>query len=223
MKYLIANWKAQMILAETTQWLNVFYRLISADEILKKKLKNELSLVICPPAPFIVYVGDHLNNVNIKVGSQNISSMNRGKFTGEITAEALKDICDYAIIGHSERRSEFNESEETIALKLTQASQHGLKTIHCVRNYSDKRYDLADMVAYEPVEAIGTGANADINTIVQMKSKLNISHQTPFLYGGSVDSKNISHYLDTDKIDGFLVGTASLDPQEFYLMATKMI
>jgi len=224
MRYLIANWKAQMTFTEIVDWLGVFNHFVDSNSHLKKQLHEQLTIVICPPFPFILYVREHLNNLpNIKVGAQNISTVKRGKFTGEVTAYALKDICDFVIVGHSERRSNFNESEEDIALKISRADQYNIQAIHCIRDERDMIYDNAKIIAFEPVEAIGTGENANPKTVTELKTKLNLADDVMFLYGGSADSTNIHDYLNTGQIDGFLVGTASLYPKEFYAMASHMV
>ena len=78
------------------------------------------------------------------------------------------------------------------------------------------------MVAYEPVEAIGTGTNASVESVLDFKKSLNISPEISFIYGGSVDEKNISEYIATNEVDGYLVGSASLDPDRFFSMLTQL-
>ena len=79
------------------------------------------------------------------------------------------------------------------------------------------------MVAYEPTGAIGTGANAAVVDVLDMKKQLSIPTNIPFLYGGSVYAENMTEYLDTGEVDGFLVGTASLSAEKFFAMAYKML
>lgn len=225
MKYLIANWKAQMTLNDILEWLRVFMLSLQNNQTLITKLKNnELSIVICPPFPFIPTVRDHIKNITgMYVGAQDVSTVAQGKYTGEVTADALKDIADYVIVGHSERREHFHETEKQIELKMSLADQYSIRSIQCVRNEQDAIYDHAKLIAYEPVEAIGTGANAAVEDVLSMKKRLSIPENVPFLYGGSADTSNIHDYLKTHEVDGFLVGTASLDAKEFYQMAIQMI
>ncbi len=224
MKYLIANWKAQTTLFEIVKWIENFKEQISNDPKLQQKLtSNELKIIICPPFPFILYVKTHFQDIEgVEVGAQDVSVFKEGKYTGEVTAKALKDITNYSIVAHSERRDHFQETEQEIEHKISLCDQYNITPILCVRNAIDTVYSSVRIVAFEPVEAIGTGENADVDYVLEMKKKINLPEGTAYLYGGSADSKNINNYLKTGEIDGFLVGTASLDPQEFYAMAREM-
>ena len=215
MKYLVANWKAQMTLPLITAWVKDFKRRIEKNE--------QIKIIICPPFPFTIYVKEQLKDTpGVAIGSQSLSVMAQGRYTGEVTAEALCDIVTYSIIGHSERRSYIKETEAMIKTQIDRARENSIKQILCVRNAQDQRYPKVDMVAYEPVEAIGTGTNARVTDILYMKKKLSLPSDTLFLYGGSVDDTNISEYLGTNEIDGFLVGTASLSAEKFCAMARKI-
>ncbi len=224
MKYLIANWKAQITLAEIIEWTETFKDQLSQDTKLQKKLSdNEFKIIIAPPYPYILYVKNHFEQLpGIEIGAQNVSAYKEGKYTGEVTAKALKDITSYAIIGHSERREYFHESEEDIEKKISFCDQYNIAPILCIRNDTDTVYPESPILAFEPVEAIGTGENADVSYVLEMKKKIQLPEGSSYLYGGSADSTNINDYLDTGEIDGFLVGTASLDPREFYAMAREM-
>ena len=224
MKYLIANWKAQTTLSEMVQWIETFKDQLSNDTKLQSKLtENELKIIICPPFPFILYVKNHFKDIaGIEVGAQDVSAFKEGKYTGEVTAKALKDITNYSIVAHSERREHFQETEEEIEHKISLCDQYNITPILCVRNDRDNVYPTTSIIAFEPVEAIGTGENADVEYVLEMKKKIVLPEDGAFLYGGSADSTNINDYLKTGEIDGFLVGTASLDPREFYSMAAAM-
>jgi len=224
MKYLIANWKAQITLSEMTLWIDIFREKLHENTSLREKLKNkELIIIICPSFPFLLYVKNRLQDiVGIDVGGQNVSHVQAGKYTGEVTAQALKDVASFAIVGHSERRKHFNESEEDIERKILLCSQFHITPVHCVRSANDLIYEDASIIAFEPVDAIGTGENADVSYVLETKAKMNLPEDSVFLYGGSADSENIHEYLATGEVQGFLVGTASLDPREFIAMADKM-
>ena len=229
MKYLVANWKAQMTKNDIVQWTYEFSALMHKDSeenrTLKSALeKNTLRIIICPPFPHIMLTGKLLSDHNgIYMGAQTVSAKEPGKFTGEVTAATLNEICGYVLIGHSERRSHLQESEEIIRNQIDRAQENGIKQILCVRNTEDQIYKGVDIVAYEPTEAIGTGANAAVDDVLGMKQRLSFPKKAPFLYGGSADDTNMTEYLHTNEVDGFLVGTASLDPHRFYTMAQKML
>lgn len=145
---------------------------------------NNAEVVVCPPAVYIPRVSGAVDGTSVKVGSQNICDQDSGAFTGEISGAMLKDVgCEYAIIGHSERRSLYGESDELIARRFASARRNGIKPIFCIGETLDERESgitndvcarqidavialegveaLADgVIAYEPVWAIGTGKTA---------------------------------------------------------------
>ena len=145
---------------------------------------NKAEVVVCPPAVYIPAVTADAAGTVIKVGSQNICDQDQGAFTGEIAGSMLNDFgCEYAIIGHSERRSLYGESDELIARRFAAARRNGIKPVFCIGETLDEREQgvtndvcsrqidavialegvaaLADaVIAYEPVWAIGTGKTA---------------------------------------------------------------
>ncbi len=145
---------------------------------------NNAEVVVCPPAVYIARVSGATDGTSIKVGSQNICDQDGGAFTGEISGAMLKDVgCEYAIIGHSERRALYGESDELIAQRFAAARRNGVKPIFCIGETLEERESgvtndvcarqidavialegveaLADgVIAYEPVWAIGTGKTA---------------------------------------------------------------
>lgn len=145
---------------------------------------NKAEVVVCPPAVYIPRVSGAADGSDIKVGSQNICDQDAGAFTGEISGAMLKDVgCEYAIIGHSERRALYAESDELVAKRFAAARRNGIKPIFCIgETLQEREADitnevcarqidavialegveaLADgVIAYEPVWAIGTGKTA---------------------------------------------------------------
>ncbi|HED33408.1 MAG TPA: triose-phosphate isomerase [Gammaproteobacteria bacterium] len=145
---------------------------------------NSAEVVVCPPAVYISRVSGAADGSAIKVGAQNICDEDSGAFTGEISGTMLKEVgCEYAIIGHSERRALYGESDELVAKRFAAARRNGLKPIFCIGETLEERESgvtnevcarqidavialegvdaLADgVIAYEPVWAIGTGKTA---------------------------------------------------------------
>ncbi len=140
-----------------------------------------VEVVLCPPFVSLVAVREVLGDSDISIGSQNIYHESSGAYTGEVSADMLKDICQYAIVGHSERRSLFGETNATVNLKVKAALGAGITPIMCVgENLEEREAGRADslvgsqvrsglegvdlragvVVAYEPVWAIGTGRSA---------------------------------------------------------------
>lgn len=209
MKYLVANWKMH----KTAQEVRNFFA-VSREAL---RLAKEVEIIFCPPFPLIPAVRGEVIGTPMKVGAQNISSEEEGAMTGEVSGVQLEGLCDYVIVGHSERKKLFHEGPKEIAGKLVQARRHDLTPILCF----EKPEDLAVVsdpthliLAYEPTFAIGTGqpdtpANA---AAVARQAREIVKHELPVLYGGSVTAANVKEFLAQPGIDGVLVGAASLDP-----------
>ncbi len=221
MKYIIANWKANKTYEEAKEWLETF-------------LKNDFDgidtnaqIIICPPFPFIPLVHEKIQPyLFIKVGSQDISQYEEGKFTGEVAARSLSEIATHAIVGHSKRREFLNETEEIIEKKIGQARNQNIAPILCLRNAQDRMYQSVEFAVFEPTEAIssgtGYGENVDIKDIIRMKQIFGVTSQK-FIYGGSVNEENAKVYLQNDALDGVLIGGASLNPERFYTIINSAL
>lgn len=156
-----------------------------ARAIVEKSGKNgEVEIVVCPPFTSIAAVGDVIRGTGISLGAQNMHWEEKGAYTGEVSANMLLTLgCEYVILGHSERRTYFHETDETVNLKVQSALKSGLKPIVCVGETRQEREsgvtekvietqvrgafkDITSdglsgvVIAYEPVWAIGTGLNA---------------------------------------------------------------
>ena len=225
MKYLIANWKAQMTLMDIMNWTSAFTKDVKGNNQLLQHLQDKkLQIIICPPYPFLMTINEELNDLpNVLSGAQTVSSKEEGKYTGEVTAKALSSISKYALIGHSERRQHFHETDIDIKEQILLSKMALIEPILCVRGTHDNVYPEATLIAYEPSDAIGTGNNAAVADVLKMKADLNLQSHVQFLYGASVDLPNMKGYLETGEITGLLVGTASLDPSRFYQIAAHMI
>ncbi len=208
MKYIIANWKANKTVEEAKEWSDKF--------LSNYQPRANLTPIICPPFHLVQGIYESFRTVSsVAIGSQDLSSFEDGAYTGEVTAKSLSSFITYALIGHSERRTYGNESENTVAKKVSLAKKYGIEPILCVRNENDNIYSDSDFIAYEPVAAIGTGKNESVDTVLAMREKMDLPAQMKFIYGGSVTSENSSSYINHELIDGLLVGTASLDPLHF--------
>ena len=186
MKLIVGNWKMNKTVKDA----------INLVTSLKKKLKDakDAEIVVCPPFTVLCEVNDIVKNSNIGLGAQNVFYEDKGAYTGEISAEMLKDVgCSFVIIGHSERRQHFSENDEITNKKLKKSLEHGLKVIVCVgENMGErekgeyrsvvekqarkclkgvKKEDMTNVViAYEPVWAIGTGKTATPKEAQEMHS-----------------------------------------------------
>jgi triosephosphate isomerase len=211
MKYVIGNWKANKNIQEVREWIEAF---MSHD---LNVFRDTISIVICPPDVYISELHAAFQAYpHIHTGAQDISRFFDGPHTGEISAENLEGLVDFVLIGHSERREEFHETDADVDTKVQQAHRAHIEPIVLVRSSENKIPEGVHFVAYEPVDSIGTGRPASLEDVIGVKKLLNLSPDSHYIYGGSVDSKNVGAFIQSPEIDGVLPGTASLDPHEFY-------
>lgn len=210
--FIIANWKSNKTILQAEEW----FRTINNSPVTFGK--EEEAVIVCAPFTLLPKVKELTVNckLSIVVGAQNISPFEEGAYTGEVSAKQIKEFADYVIIGHSERRKNFLESDEMLFKKVELAKQHGLIPIFCVQGEATQVPKDVEIVAYEPVFAIGTG-NSDTpesatKIAKQIKENTGV---TAVLYGGSVTSKNVKEFTQMPDIDGVLVGGSSLDAKEF--------
>jgi len=200
---------------------------------LREQELDGIDVVVCPPYLSLTVAVQLLAGTEIAVAAQNVHWEDEGAYTGEISARMLREVGVYGtIVGHSERRQYFGESDETVGKRVHAALQAGLFVIACVGETEEEREtgqteavlrrqlsvlepDDNLVVAYEPVWAIGTGKTATPDTAREahafIKSLLNV----PVLYGGSVKPENAAELLAQADLDGALVGGASLDLESF--------
>ena len=233
-KYIAANWKMN----------NDFSDIPTYVEYLSKNLENKNNVVVCVPHVMIKTFADAANGV-VETGAENCYYAEKGAFTGEISANMVKSAgASYVIIGHSERRQIFGETNEMISKKISAALAAGLKVIFCIGETLEQKQDYESVltkqvvegfagisdfsniiVAYEPVWAIGTGKVATIDDIKSVhgfiKTLLNKNYNVnlPILYGGSVKPENSAEILALKDVGGVLVGGACLKAESFAQIA----
>ncbi|MFA6432094.1 MAG: triose-phosphate isomerase [Candidatus Margulisiibacteriota bacterium] len=236
-KIFAGNWKLNKTIVEA--------------ESLATKLKASVGdvfdkeVVVCPTFVALHSVSDVLRDSNISVGAQDLYWLDSGAFTGEVSAPMLKSAgCSYVIIGHSERRQFFGETDETVNKKLNAALTHGLIPIVCVgellsEREGNKTFDVIKkqvidglkgitdenlkktVIAYEPVWAIGTGKVAtpeqaqEVHAFIRGLLPKTVAQDVRILYGGSVKPDNAKTLMEKPDIDGALVGGAALKAEDF--------
>lgn len=208
--FIVANWKSNKTVLQAEEWLAG----LKIDDL---RLVNK-EIIICPPFTLLSLVSSEVKNrkLRVKVGAQNISQFGEGAYTGEINSRQLKDFADYVIIGHSERRKNFLENDEVLERKVNLAKANNLISIFCVQSGNTIVPKNADIVLYEPIEAIGTGIPDDPQNANEVAKFIKDNNPVKIvLYGGSVNSKNVSSFSTMPHIDGVGVGTASLNAPEF--------
>lgn len=222
MKYFIANWKEHKTIDESMQWLEQFIILVEKNTIVTERLQSgTYAVVICPPTPFLYPLKEKLNGKkSLFLGAQTLSSFESGSYTGETSAESLRGLIQYVLIGHHERRNLFHETEEQIQKEYEIAVKHGIQPILCIEQETNWIPHHVKMVAYEPPNAIGTGINMSMSEVLLFKEKCSLDSSTQFLYGGSVNESNAHEYIKNAEIDGVLVGTTSLNVNSFFSLLT---
>jgi triosephosphate isomerase len=192
-----------------------------------------IDVAVCPPFTSLAVAVQILAGTDVAVAAQNVHWEPEGPFTGEVSAPMLLELGAYGVIvGHSERRQHFGETDETTAKRARAALDAGLSVIACVGELEEERergetedvlrrqvsvLEAEDnlVVAYEPVWAIGTGKTATPEIAQEAHAFIKTLLDVPVLYGGSVKPENAEELLRQPDVDGALVGGASLDVESF--------
>ena len=221
MKLIAGNWKMFKGPGETREFCAAF------------EPPDGVEAVLCPPFGSL----DAAVASGHTIFAQNVHWADEGAFTGEVSAPMLLELgVAGAIVGHSERRQYFGETDETVARRTVAALGHGLRVIACVGESLEERESgqmelvlrvqveaIEDavgehdglLIAYEPVWAIGTGQTATPDQAREAHAFVKGLLDVPVLYGGSVKPDNAEELLSQDGVDGALVGGASLDVESF--------
>ncbi|HEY9763143.1 MAG TPA: triose-phosphate isomerase [Trichocoleus sp.] len=200
---------------------------------------DDREVVLCAPFTALGALSKNLHGARVKLGAQNIHWENSGAYTGEIAGDMLQEFgVRYIVVGHSERRQYFGDTDETVNLRLQAAQRHGFTPILCVGETKQQRdagetesviinqikkglvdVDQSNLViAYEPIWAIGTGdtcESAEANRVIGVIRERLKNPEVTIQYGGSVKPDNVDELMAQPEIDGALVGGASLDPKSF--------
>ncbi|MBI5674262.1 MAG: triose-phosphate isomerase [Nitrospirae bacterium] len=237
-----ANWKMNKSIRETGEFITSFIRMV--------KDVTDVDILIAPPFTSLHSAAQLLNKTGIKVAGQNVYYEEKGAFTGEISPAMLLDAgCASVIIGHSERRQYFSETNEIVNKKIKTARKNGLDVILCIGESLDEReknetFEVLDKqlagslkdlqldgitIAYEPIWAIGTGKTAspeqanEVHTYIRewLRKYNPDSERVRILYGGSVTPENTRTLMAQPAVNGALVGGASLKPDSFAKIVTE--
>lgn len=207
-KIIVANHKMYLKNKDVIEYVNV--------------LNNASFNVDLYIAPSNIYLSN-FRSKKYNLTSQDISIYNEGAHTGEISAKELKEIgVNSVIVGHHERRINFNEDSQIINKKIQNALKNNMKVILCISEFDTfneldrdlKNVDLSNIIiAYEPSYSIGTGKVDDINKIKEVIDKIKNKYKTKVIYGGSVDKENISNIVKI--CDGVIIGKMSINVKYF--------
>ncbi|KKU82399.1 hypothetical protein A2973_01585 [Candidatus Gottesmanbacteria bacterium RIFCSPLOWO2_01_FULL_49_10] len=212
--FIAGNWKSNKTTSEAIEWLREFKIKTS-----NFKLKTTPQVVLCASFTLLYPLKKEISRLGIpiKLGAQDVSPYGAGAYTGAVNAVQIKEIADWVIIGHSERRKFFSETDELLQQEVEQAKSAGLGIIYCVPDDTTIVPGTVDVVAYEPVWAIGTGKSdtpENANSVIQTIKT--VSKAGRVIYGGSVTRENVASFIAQPMIDGVLPGGASLSPETFY-------
>ncbi|MFB2836485.1 triose-phosphate isomerase [Floridanema evergladense] len=231
-KVIAGNWKMYKTQAEASEFLLNFLHTL-------EDTPEDREIILCVPFTDLGILSKSLHGSRVQLGAQNVHWEEQGAYTGEISGPMLTEIgVRYAIVGHSERRQYFNETDETVNLRLIAAQRYGLTPILCVGESKQQRdagetesliisqlaKGLEDVdqnnviIAYEPIWAIGTGDTCEAieaNRVIGLIRSQLTNPDVTIQYGGSVKPNNIDEIMAQPEIDGALVGGASLEPSSF--------
>ncbi|MEI7689940.1 MAG: triose-phosphate isomerase [Candidatus Saccharibacteria bacterium] len=239
-KIIIGNWKMNLNMHEASLYLHQLAGMV--------KTRRDVEVVLAPTVLTLQSLSLQVNLRQFKLAAQNFYWRDHGSYTGEVSASQLRGIVQYALVGHSERRHIFNETEKDMRNKVASAIRNGIRPVLCVGENAWERangetrdvihdqlnsglanitsHELPDVIiAYEPVWAVGTGANAspsDVTSAVKaVRSQIEHLHgeklarAVTVLYGGSVTPDSAAEYLSLPGVDGLLVGNDSLNAYTF--------
>src|SRR4030067_2244423 len=235
--FMAANWKMNKSTSETREFIERF--------LPEVKEVSDVDIVLAPPFTSLAHAAEMMRHTNIMLAAQDMFYEEKGAYTGEISPLMLTDAgCRHVIIGHSERRQHFNETDEIVNRKIKAAQKAGLGVIFCigeslVEREEQKTFDILAreikagldgaaiegiVTAYEPIWAIGTGRTAtpeqaqEVHAFIRenlRKKYSNHSEDICIIYGGSVTPENIDSLMACADADGALVGGASLKVESF--------
>lgn len=245
--YFFANWKMYLDFDEA----NILANALAQES---KKFSDQVKVAIFPSALPLYTVAQTLKDVGIGVGAQNVFWEDKGGYTGEISAPMFKAAgCDYALVGHSERRHQFHETNHEVRQKIQAVLEAGLTPVLCVGETKEERHNNKTdevvetqlraafhelswpanrelIVAYEPVWAIGTGEACDPAEAQRLHAEIKkiLAHLAPgatpiLLYGGSVRPENVADYIKQNDINGVLVAGAATKLAGIKEILAKMV
>ncbi len=245
-KLVVGNWKMHTTPTESA-------RLVASirAQMPQSAAASSVAVVVCPPYTSLEAAQREIQDSHIQLGAQNCHHDEKGAYTGEVSAVALRELgCDFVIVGHSERRRYQQESNELIGKKAVRAIESGLRPIICVGELLEERNAGSTtkvvmrqieevfaamqstnlesvIVAYEPVWAIGTGLAATPEQAQETHGTIRECLSTvtycaiPIVYGGSVTPANAAELFACGNIDGALIGGASLSAESFVEIYTS--
>jgi len=232
-KIIVANWKANKTFEEALSWVNI---------VGNKLVELKQKVILCPTSIFIVPIIEEVKSKNLSefiiLGSQDISQYPAGAYTGEVTASQLAGLIKFSIVGHSERRKYFGQTDQDVIDKVALLLQSQITPILCVSDlaqlntYIEKGKIIIEnaekiIFVYEPPSAISGGSEYHPDTPEDANENAKkigekIGKPITTIYGGSINPDNVNSFFAQPNIHGGLVGQASLDSQTFAKILEKI-
>ena len=226
-RYVIGNWKSMLLGPQARAWCGEFAKVYRSGPELEVVLAP--SFICLEPLSKLVPA---LDLEQVRLAAQDISPFPMGAYTGAVAADMVKDMVDYVIIGHSDRRRYFRETPQDTANKLSEAVDAGLTPIVCI----DSPYTMSQLMAlrdidcpemilaYGPVEATSVRVPEPPNKVAEAAEFISRVHpDRPVIYGGALTPETVADYAALPGLSGVFVGEASLDPKHFAAICTQLI
>ncbi len=225
-KYVIGNWKSNKGREAAQEWFARFSDLY--------RPTDGLQVIVAPSFICLLSLSEYVQALdleNVSLAAQDVSPFPKGSYTGAVAADMIKEMVDYVIIGHSERRRYFHETSQDAANKMAETVDAGLKPIVCI----DQPYAMSQLtalndidcdemiIAYGPVDAMTARVPEQPERVVEaVKFISQIQRKRPIVYGGSLMPDNVEDYLSIPQLSGLFVGQSSLDPHTFAEICNKV-
>ncbi len=218
-KFIVANWKCHKDFSDAKKWLDIFAS--------HYKPSDNVTVVIAPTFLSLEQVSEYLKSLslaNVFLAAQDVSPFPRGSYTGAISADMLKGLVDFVLVGHSERRRYFHETSQNVSNKILEATDVGIIPIVSI----DTSYAMSQLavlneldsknviVGYGPVDALNfkiPESPEKVEEVVQFITE--IHPKVPVIYGGALHVGNVAKYLAVEGLSGLFVGSESLDAKKF--------
>lgn len=218
-RFVVANWKCHKNVNEAKQWFEIFAAAY--------KPSDNLNVIVAPTFLCLPELASYLQTLSLErvfLAAQDVSPFPRGGYTGEISADMLKGMADYVIIGHSERRRYFQENQQQVANKVNETVEAGLVPLICI----DAPYAMSQLmilneletkkvlIAYGPEDALNFNIPQPSDKVSEFIGFIEEVHPgLPVLYGGALSPKSAKEYSAVDNVSGLFVGGSSLDAADF--------
>lgn len=220
---IVANWKSNKSPDEALQWLREF-----TNQTTKINIQQPIEVIICPPFIDLPFLNEEKAKLSLPfpliLGAQNVSPFENGSYTGEVSASQIQTLVSYSLVGHSERRKNFRETNQEVLNKIKNLVKAGIRPILCAQSLEEVPSEVKDftseqiLIMFEPAKAISTDGVYKAESPETVKKTIDLWKEKlgnyEYLYGGSVNETNCKDLLQSG-VTGFVVGHASLSPSSF--------